>query len=95
MKAYINIHTNETVYEDEAEKYVKEKLGINVKPVGRFGTMTLEQEEFISNTVDWYFSGDWVSEEVGKDEDIPDLERDLEIADMVYQDNLERKWGVV
>lgn len=30
-----------------------------------------------------------------EDEDIPNLEKDLYYADMQYQDNLERKWGLL
>lgn len=30
-----------------------------------------------------------------EDEDIPNLEKDLYYADMQYQDNLERKWGIL
>lgn len=33
-------------------------------------------------------------EEEEEDEDIPDLEKDLELADRIYQDNLDRKWGI-
>ena len=29
------------------------------------------------------------------DEDIPNLERDLILADMRYQDELDRKWGLL
>jgi len=32
---YENIHTKEIVLEEEAEEYVKEKLGIEIKPVRR------------------------------------------------------------
>ena len=28
-------------------------------------------------------------------EEQPDLEKDLELADRVYQDNLDRKWGLL
>ncbi len=61
---YVNIHTNEIVLDEDAEAYVKEKLGIEIKPVGKFGTMTIDQMEFLENTVDWYFSDEWVKHEV-------------------------------
>lgn len=61
---YVNIKTNEIVLEDEAEKYVKEKLGIEIRPVGKFGTMTQEQIEFVNEFVEWYFSADWIKREV-------------------------------
>ena len=30
-----------------------------------------------------------------EDEDIPNLERDLEIVDRIYQEKLDRKWGII
>ena len=55
--------------------------------------MTLQQIDNIEQTVEWYFSGNWIKEKV-KDDDIPDLETDLEKADRIYQETLDRKWGL-
>ena len=60
---YRNMNTNEIVIEEEAEEYVKEKLGIKIEPIGKFSTYTQEQIEFITEFVEWYFSGEWIKEE--------------------------------
>ena len=94
MKYYKNITTQEVVEEDNAEDYVLEKLGITIGPKGLNGAKTLEQIEFIENTIEWFFSGNWV-EEVERDEDEEsDLEYLLEMEDRRYQDELDRKWGI-
>lgn len=61
---YKNIKTNETVEDFMAEDYALNKLGITIEPRGRNGEMTLEQIENLKETVDWFFSGDWIKEEV-------------------------------
>lgn len=43
---------------------------------------------------EWYFSGDWTKQEI-EDEDIPNLEKDLEMTDIKYQETLDRKWGLI
>lgn len=60
LKYYKHIHTNEIVYEDEAELYVLEKLGVTV--IAKDGLLTEEQKEFIKSTTDWYFSDNWIME---------------------------------
>lgn len=60
LKYYKHIHTNEIVYEDEAELYAFEKLKITVKAEN--GVLTDEQKEFIKSTTEWYFSGNWIQE---------------------------------
>lgn len=80
MKCYKNITTDEVVYKEDAEDYVLDKLGIEIKAKGKNGEMTEEQIEFIESTVDWYFSGNWIEEnikEVDEDDDIPDLEYEI------------------
>ena len=37
-----------------------EKLGLEIKPIGKNGEETLEQTEFKEMLVEWYFSGNWV-----------------------------------
>ena len=64
MKCYRNITTDEVVYKEEAENYVLDRLGIIVTPKGQNGEMTLEQLENIQETVEWFFSGNWIKEEV-------------------------------
>lgn len=85
--SYRNLGTNERVEEDEALDYVLKKCGIKLVEVED----ALEQEELKDMLVEWYFSGNWIKE----DEDIPDLENDLEWADRVYQESLDRKWGLI
>lgn len=94
MKCYRNMTTNEVVYEEDAEKYVLDRLGITVTPKGKNGEMTVEQIENIESTVEWFFSGNWIEEDI-YEEDIPDLEYELELADREYQDSLDRKWGLI
>lgn len=47
-----------------AEDYVLNKLGITIEPQGKNGEMTLLQLENIQETVEWFFSGNWIKEEV-------------------------------
>ena len=62
IKYYKNIHNKEVVYEDEAELYVMEKLGINITAKGENGNLTEEQQEFIDTFTEWYFSDNWIEE---------------------------------
>lgn len=64
MKSYRNITTDEVVYKEEAEEYVLDRLGLEVTPKGKNGEMTIEQIENIEQTVEWYFSGNWIEEEI-------------------------------
>ena len=64
MKCYRNITTDEVVYKEEAERYVLNRLGITVTPKGENGEMTQEQIENIESTIDWFFSGNWIEEEI-------------------------------
>lgn len=59
-KYYKHIHNREIVYEDEAELYALEKLGVTV--TAENGFLTDEQKEFIKQTTEWYFSGNWIQE---------------------------------
>ena len=70
MKYYRNITTDEVVYKEEAEEYVLNRLGITVTPKGENGEMTVEQLENIESTVDWFFSGNWIEEEIEGTEEI-------------------------
>lgn len=93
MKCYRNITTDEVVYKEEAEEYVLNELGITVIPKGKNGEMTQLQLENIEETVSWFFSGNWIEEDI-YEEDVSDLEYELELADREYQAGLDRKWGV-
>ena len=68
MYQYRNIQTEEIVDEQEAESYVLDKLGITIEPIGKNGEMTQEQIENIGETVEWYFSGNWIKEKVKEEE---------------------------
>ena len=61
---YRELKTSEIVEDFMAEDYVLDKLGITIEPRGKNGTMTLEQLENIQETVNWFFSGNWIKEEV-------------------------------
>lgn len=89
IKYYQHMKTDEIVYEDEAESYVLDKLGITVTPKGKYGEMTQEQIANIQETVEWYFSGNWIKEEI--EEARTDRE---DIEDIKYEYELNRKWGI-
>lgn len=93
MKCYKNITTDEVVYKEEAEEYVLNELGLTVTPKGKNGEMTQLQLENIQETINWFFSGNWIEEDI-YDEDVSDLEYELELADREYQAGLDRKWGL-
>ena len=59
---YRELKTNETVEDFMAEDYVLNRLGITIEPKGVDGTMTTEQLENIEETVNWFFSGNWIKE---------------------------------
>lgn len=93
MKCYRNITTDEVVYKEEAEEYVLNELGLTVTPKGKNGEMTQLQLENIQETINWFFSGNWIEEDI-YEEDVSDLEYELELADREYQAGLDRKWGL-
>ncbi len=90
---YKHFRTNEIVYEEDAEEYALDHLGITIKPLDKHGAYTQEQIDFLGEFTDWFFDGDWIEEEIEDDE--PDLEYELEMADRVYQENLDRRLGVL
>ena len=61
---YKEMSTGEIVEDFMAESYVLDKLGITVTPKGKHGEMTQEQIENIEQTIEWFFSGNWIKEEV-------------------------------
>ena len=69
MKCYRNITTDEVVYEEEAEEYALNELGITITPKGKNGEMTEKQKENIREPVEWFFSGNWVEEKIKEVED--------------------------
>ena len=69
MKCYRNITTDEVVYEEEAEEFALNELGITITPKGKNGEMTEKQKENIRETVEWFFSGNWVEEKIKEVED--------------------------
>lgn len=89
IKYYRHMKTDEIVYKEEAESYVLDKLGITITPKGKHGEMTQEQIANIQETVEWYFSGNWIAE--GGEEARTDAD---ETEDIRYQDELNRKWGI-
>jgi hypothetical protein len=63
MKVYKHIKTDEVVYEEEAEDYVLDQLGLKIEPKGKYGAYTQDQSEFLVEFVEWFFSGNWIKEE--------------------------------
>lgn len=59
---YRELKTNEVVEDFMAQDYVLSRLGITIEPKGADGTMTTEQLENIEETVEWFFSGNWIKE---------------------------------
>lgn len=64
---YKEMSTGEIVEDFMAESYVLDKLGITLTPKGKHGEMTQEQIENIEQTIEWFFSGNWIKEEVKED----------------------------
>lgn len=64
---YREIRTGKIVEDFMAESYALDKLGITITPKGVYGTYTPEQLENIQETVEWFFSGNWIKEEVKED----------------------------
>lgn len=85
---YRNMKTNEIVLEEDAEDFVLDKLGITVSPKGINGEYTNEQIENIQETVEWFFSGNWIEED--------EIEEDKEdyyavLDDFKYEEYVNRK----
>ena len=76
-KVYENTKTKEQVYEEDAQEYALDQLGIKIQPKGKNGEYTTEQFELIETIIEWYFSGNWV-EEIIQDEYEQDYEAILE-----------------
>ena len=77
MKQYKNITTNEIVQEEDAEDYVLNVLGLRIEPRGKNGEMTVMQLENIESTVDWFFSGNWIEEEIPLEDNIDEYQERL------------------
>jgi hypothetical protein len=57
---YKHFHTNELVFEEDAEEYALDHLGITIKPLDNDGVFTQEQIDFKGEFTDWFFSGNWI-----------------------------------
>ena len=90
MKCYRNIDTDEVVYKEEAEEYALERLGITIKPKGQNGEMTIEQLENIEETINWYFSGNWIEEEIKEVEEASIFELIKEESEL--EDDRSKVW---
>ena len=64
---YREFHTNVVVEDFMAEDYAMKRLGLTIEPKGKNGEFTEEQIDFKEELVEWFFSGNWIKEEV-KDE---------------------------
>lgn len=90
MSYYYSRQNNAKVLEEDAQEYAMDMLGIKITPQGKNGELTKEQVEFILEFTDWYFSGgDWVLEE--EQDGTYGNTREDEIADLIYEDNLDRR----
>lgn len=90
---YREIRTGKIVEDFMAESYALDKLGITITPRGKNGEMTLEQMEYIETITDWYFSGNWVKEEIKEDEaDVFELiDEECAMEDYIENDEENRK----
>lgn len=90
---YVEISTGERIEDCMASDYALDKLGITVTPRGENGEMTLEQMEYIETITDWYFSGNWVKEEIKEDEgDVFELiAEECAMEDYIENDEENRK----
>lgn len=89
-KVYRHFNTNEEVFEEDWEQYAMEKLGIKIEPQGKNGEFTTEQLDFMEEFTEWYFSDNWIQDEV-EDNSVCD---EGELEDIAYERDLERKWGI-
>ena len=79
MKIYKHMNTGEVVFEEDAEEYAMDQLGITVTPKGKNGELTQEQVDFICEFIEWFFSGNWFIEDEEEDEEDEDeWENDIE-----------------
>ena len=60
--------TNEIVPKDEAEEYMKDSLKLTITPDGIGGAYTKDQMDFLCEFTEWFFSGEWIDEEIEKEE---------------------------
>lgn len=67
---YKEFGTNKVVEDFMAEDYALTELGLMengklvIKPKGKDGEYTMQQLDNIRETVEWFFSGNWIKEEV-------------------------------
>ena len=92
MKFYTNRrYPKEKVYEGEQLDWLEEHGKLNFKELTPFDNEAKSiQEDIKEYLVEWFFS-DWEENEEEQQEE----DREGVIADMIYQDNLERKWGLI
>lgn len=73
-KGYRNITTNEIVLEEDAKEYALTELGLMnngklvIVPRGNNGEYTIEQINNIQETVEWFYSGNWIEEYIKEQE---------------------------
>lgn len=69
MEVYKNRANNEIVYKEDAQEYAMEMLGIKIKPMEKDGTYTVEQIEIMQDIEDYYFSGNWIKDELEEEQE--------------------------
>lgn len=91
MKFYTNSrYPKEKVYEDERLDWLEEHAKFNFKELTSFDYEAKSIQEDIKEEIVEYFFSDWTENEDEEQEE----DREAVIEDMIYQENLERKWGL-
>ncbi len=83
-------YPKEKVYEDEKIDWIEEHGKISFEELTSFDYEAKRiQEDIKEHLAEWFFS-DW---EKNKEEEQEENRQEV-IADIIYQENLERKWGL-
>lgn len=88
-KAYKNYDTEELVWEEDWQEYAMYKLGVKITPLGKEGTYTIDQLDFMKEFTEWYFSDNWKLVNIDPDYiEKPSYENVME--DLMYERQLEK-----
>lgn len=93
-KIYRHMTRNEFVFEEDAEEYVLDTLGIKIEPKGKNGEYTIEQLDFIDTTIEWFFSGEWYEDELIEDEEDYNAVMDDLRYERYVNERMDKKYGI-
>ena len=93
-KIYRHMTRNEFVFEEDAEEYVLDTLGIKIEPKGKNGEYTIEQLDFIDTTIEWFFSGEWYEDELIEDEEDYNAVMDDLRYERYINERMDKKYGI-